>query len=98
MKIRFGHRDLERLFTDPKFTAGHGREIDMMYRARIQMIMAATDERTFRALKALHFEQLKGKRAHQHSLRLKNQWRLILELEGKGADKVAVVVGIEDYH
>lgn len=31
-------------------------------------------------------------------MRLNDQWRLILEMEGKGKNKVLVVVGIEDYH
>ena len=63
----------------------------------MQQIRAAADERDLRALKSLRFEKLKGNRAHQHSLRLNDQWRLVLELTGTGPHKV-VVISIEDYH
>ena len=59
---------------------------------------AASDERNFYALKSLHFEKLKGDRSHLCSMKLNDQWRLILELTGSGPEKVAVLVGIEDYH
>ena len=47
----------------------------------MQMIRAASDERTFYELKSLHFEKLKGDRSHQHSMRLNKQWRFIVEFE-----------------
>jgi plasmid maintenance system killer protein len=31
-------------------------------------------------------------------MRLNDQWRLIIEIHGKGADKKLLVVAIEDYH
>ncbi len=31
-------------------------------------------------------------------MRLNDQWRLILEMEGKGNEKILVIVAIEDYH
>lgn len=49
-------------------------------------------------MKSLRFEKLKGARQKQHSMRLNDQWRLILEFEGEGTTKVVVVCGIEDYH
>jgi len=64
----------------------------------MQIIRAAPDERTFYALKSLRFEKLKGKRSHQCSMKLNDQWRLIVELQGQTPNKVVLVVGIEDYH
>jgi len=64
----------------------------------MQFIRAAADERDFYAMKSLHFEKLKGARDHQRSVRLNDQWRLVLEFEGKGQTKVVVVKEIEDYH
>lgn len=64
----------------------------------MQQIRAAADERDFHKQRSLKFERLKGSRAHQHSMRLNNQWRLVLEFEAKGPEKVVVVVDIEDYH
>lgn len=68
------------------------------FRKRMQTIRAAMDERDFYALKSLHFEKLKGDRSHQHSMRLNDQFRLILEYDGTGPDKTVVIVAIEDYH
>jgi proteic killer suppression protein len=64
----------------------------------MQQIRAAPDERLFYAVKSLHFEKLKGDRSHQYSMRLNDQWRLILEFEGEGPSKVVWIIGIEDYH
>jgi proteic killer suppression protein len=49
-------------------------------------------------MKSFHFEKLKGRRSHQHSMRLNQQWRLVLGFEGDAPNKVSVVVSIEDYH
>lgn len=65
---------------------------------RLQAIQAADDERAFYALKSLHFEKLKGDRVGQYSMRLNDQWRLILEFKKLPSGKVVVLLGIEDYH
>jgi len=49
-------------------------------------------------MRSFRFEKLRGKRGHQYSMRLNDQWRLILEMRGKSSDKTIVIVGIEDYH
>ncbi len=98
MEIRFATADLQRLYCDPAFAGGHAPAIVTAFRKVVGIIQAAADERDFRALRSLRFEKLKGKRTHQHSMRLNDQWRLVVELEGKGADKVVSIVSIEDYH
>lgn len=98
MEALFRDKDLDRLETDPKFDGGYPQAVVKMFRKRMQTIRAATDERAFHALKSLHFEQLKGNRAGQHSMRLNNQWRLVMEIEGTNADKVVFLMSIEDYH
>ena len=98
MEVKFGDADLDRLETDPTFNGGHSGAVVKAFRKRLQLIRGALDERDFYALKSLHFEKLQGPRSNQYSMRLNLQWRLILELRGKGAEKVNHVVGIEDYH
>ena len=98
MEIRFASADLERLYCDPSWTGGYAPGIVTAFRKVVGIIEAAVDERDFRGLRSLRFEKLKGKRAHQHSMRLNNQWRLLMEFEGKGAEKVVSIVSIEDYH
>jgi toxin HigB-1 len=43
------------------------------------------------------YEKLRG-REGQYSMRLNDQWRLIVELHGEPPRKTVFIVGIEDYH
>lgn len=98
MDVVFVDSDLDRLETDASFTGSWSAAVVSKFRQRMQLIRSAADERDLSSLKSLHFERLKGKRDHQHSLRLNKQWRLILELRGKSPGKVVAIVSIEDYH
>jgi proteic killer suppression protein len=98
MEARFADASLDKLETDLKFSGGFSPSVVVAFRKRMQVIRAAEDERAFYALKSLHFEKLKGDRNHQHSMRLNDQWRLIIELDGKAPNKAVIVIGIEDYH
>lgn len=98
MDVRFADAALDRLETDRKYDAGFAQSIVTAFRKRMQLIRSAPDERVFYQLKSLNFEKLKGNRSHQHSMRLNDQWRLIIEFEGDAPNKVVVVVGVEDYH
>jgi proteic killer suppression protein len=98
MEVNFEDPDLDRLETDPTFTAGHQPGVVKAYRKAIQLIRAFHDERDCYAMKSWRFEKLQGNRSHQHSIRLNLQWRLILELRGKGSEKVVHLMGVEDYH
>lgn len=98
MEIVFGNDDLDRLETDPRFTAGLSPALVKAYRKRIQLLRSINDERGLYAWKSLHSEKLKGKRAHQLSVRLNDQFRLILEFAGEGKAKKLVIISVEDYH
>lgn len=102
VEVIFDSDDLDRLEVDAKWTAGLSQGIVKAFRKRMQQIRATVDEREFYQMKSLRFEKLGGKRQHQHSMRLNDQYRLILEVlkenpEGKKG-KVIRVIGIEDYH
>jgi toxin HigB-1 len=96
--FRHGHRTLQKIDEEPDFNGGYPANLLRAFRMRMQQIRAANDERDFYALKSLRFEKLKGNRKHQHSMRLNDQFRLILEIEKTGHGNTIVVVGIEDYH
>jgi proteic killer suppression protein len=98
MEIEFNDESLDLLETDAKFNAGYAREIVKAYRKRIQAIRAAHDERDLYAVKGNHFEKLKGDRSHQHSLRLNDKWRLIVEIKSGNPKNSIVVIAVEDYH
>lgn len=98
MDVSFGDKDLDRLETDPRFDAGFSQVIVTAFRKRMQVIRMAPDERVFYGLKSLHFEKLKGARSHQYSMKLNNQWRLIIEFQQEAERKVVRIIAIEDYH
>lgn len=98
MEVEFKDKDLDRLETDAKFTAGLPAPVVSAFRKRLQIVRNSVDERDFYNLKSLHFEKLQGSRSQQHSMRLNDQWRLVVELRGKGQDKKVYVVSVEDYH
>lgn len=98
MEVEFEDSSLLKLESDPTYDAGYDRAVVKAFRMRMQMIRAADDERAFRALKSLHFEKLKGDRSGQHSMRLNDQWRLILKFKRLDDSKVVVIISITDYH
>jgi toxin HigB-1 len=97
-EIRFKDAQLEKLATSAECDGAYQAGIGTIFRKRMQFIRDATDERDFYAMKSLHYEKLKGKREHQHSMRLNDQWRLIVEIGEGNPNKVLWLVGIEDYH
>lgn len=98
MDVRFKKPKLLRLEHDENYTAGFGQPVVKAYRKRMQYIRSAKDERDFYKMKSLRYKKMEGDRKHQHSMRLNDQWRLILELEKQSDGKLVVIVDIEDYH
>ena len=98
MEVQHDDPMLEQVEFDRSFTGGLAPGIVKAFRKTMQSIRAANDERDIRERKAARFEKLSGRRSHQHSIRLNNQFRLIVELHGEAPNKTVVIVGIEDYH
>src|ERR1035437_8194342 len=97
MDFRFHDATLERVFEEDGFSGGLSGAIVKAFRKRMQQIMAAVDERLFYTIGGMSFEKLEDDRVGQFSMRLNDQYRLILEFEGKNP-KTVVIVEITDYH
>lgn len=67
-------------------------------RRKLTVIRAATDERTLRNWKSLHYEKLQGNRDDQRSIRLNDQWRLVFRLNDQCLPQRVTVIAVEDYH
>ena len=67
-------------------------------RRKLNAIRAATDERTLRNWKSLHYEKPKGNRSDQRSIRLNDQWRLVFRLDDACTPQKVTVITVEDYH
>src|ERR1700761_7353380 len=98
MEVTFKDSSLDKLETDAKFSGGFGDGIVKAYRKAVQHIRAASDERTLYSRRSFKFEKLKGDREGQYSLRLNDQWRLIVELKDGDPQKTVHVIEIVDYH
>ena len=99
MLVEFANDALSRLEKDINFSDGLGQALVRRYRYVMNIIRQAPDERDFYALKSLHFEKISGKRTHQHSMRLNDQFRLIVELvERSETCKIIRILEITDYH
>ncbi len=97
MLVRHADKKLARLETEISYSAGFDRKLVRSFRKLMQLIRSAVDERAFYAMKSLHYEKLKGDRSHQRSMRLNQQFRLVLQIE-QVQEKVVVIISLEDYH
>jgi toxin HigB-1 len=97
VEFRFADKKLQRLYTEPRETLGYGPNVIKAFRKVMGVISDALDERDFYRMKSLHYEKLKGNRSHQRSVRLNNQFRLILEIDASG-DRTVVIRSIEKHY
>ncbi len=98
MDVDVVDKDLRRLEIDPSFSANLSSVLVKIFRKRMRFIRSAQDERDFYQMKSLHFEKLAPPRDQQHSMRLNDQYRLIVELEETSPTKIVRVIEITDYH
>jgi proteic killer suppression protein len=98
MRFRFRRKHLEQLYVQRAGAAAYGVEVVNAFFKVMAIIRNAGDERDLRAMRSLNYEALKGGRSHQHSLRLNQQWRLIVERATDEAGRLLWIIDIEDHH
>jgi proteic killer suppression protein len=98
MDVEFRNAALERYETERGARSDLPHTLHAAYRKRLRAIRAARDIRDLYQIKSNHFEKLAGDRAHQRSLRLNDQWRLVIELKERDGAPVVWVHDVEDYH
>ena len=99
MQIEYDDDSLRRLAEDVDFRAPEwSAEVTRSFRKKVQILTAATDERDLAALRGLRFEKLKGPRRGSYSIRLNDQYRLILRFRTEPSGRVVTVVELVDYH
>lgn len=98
MQVDIKNKRLQRMEIDFGFNDGTPPNIIRAYRKLVNNIRTAETSNDLRALRSLRFEKLKGKRKHQHSLRVNDQYRLVVELGKKDGKEIIVIIDIEDYH
>jgi proteic killer suppression protein len=67
-------------------------------RRKLTVLRAASDDRSLRNWKSLHYERLRGDRDGQRSIRLNDQYRMVFELDESTKPPTVTIIAIEDYH
>lgn len=99
MKLEFGDENLRRLAHDVDYAPKEwGRDVVIAYRKKIQILSSAKDERDLLAMRSLNLEKLRGDRAGHCSIRLNDQFRLILTFRSDDDGRVVIVLELVDYH
>jgi toxin HigB-1 len=100
MDVQHNDAELEQMEADPDFPGSYSRPLVRAFRKVLNLIRAVRNETALYQRKGLRLERLKGNRDHQHSMRLNDQWRLIVEFHERPGpnNNVCVIEGIEDYH
>lgn len=99
MLVEFEDDDLRRLYEEPGFRVAQiGPQLTKKFRKVVGFVVQASDERDIYAMSSLHYEKLSGARLGQRSLRLNQQWRLIVRVEETEEGNTIVVIEIVDYH
>ena len=98
MRVEYHDEVLRRLAEEQGYVPkGWDSAVIKSYRKKVQLISAAVDERDLQAMRGLRLEKLKGDRQGQTSMRLNDQFRLILTFKTED-DRVAVLLEVVDYH
>ena len=66
-------------------------------RRKLTVLRAATDDRSLRNWKSLHYEKLKGDRDGLRSIRVNDQWRLIFQWDGSSGEATNVYLDKHSY-
>jgi toxin HigB-1 len=99
VQIEYGDETLRRLAEDPDFAPRQwSRDVVRAYRKKIQLLGAAKDERDLRQLRGLRLKELSGNRAGTSSIRLNDQYRLVLRFRKDPEGRVVIVLELVDYH
>ncbi len=97
MKVRFARTVDALVETDKANATGLPTAVISSARLKLQWIKAATDERDLRNRKSLNFKKLKGS-DDTYSIRLNDQYRMHLKLDGTCDPKEVTILLIGDPH
>lgn len=95
MEIWFADKKLVKLYKTGK--GSYSEIIIKAFFKKIQQIRSAKNENDLRALKSNHFEKLQGIK-DQYSMRLNDQFRLIIELLDDGSCKIVIIKEISNHY
>lgn len=101
LKFIFNDNKLEKLYTNDSgpYKKKYSEAIINKFFDVLGILDAVPNEQYLYRFKGLHYEDLKGPRKGTKSMRLNDQWRIVVQLaEENDDDPYFIVLGIEDYH
>ncbi len=98
MNVIYLNKKLKKIESDEAIQLKIPLNVLKAVRKKLVVLRAATDERTLRNWKSLHYEKLKGDRKNQRSIKLNEQWRLVFTLDNNTHPPSIAIIDIEDYH
>ena len=98
MYIEFQDSELDRLAFDGTYFGKWTPSLVRAYRKRVNQIKQAPNQQVLYAFKGLRLEKLKGKMQGKHSMKINDQFRLIVQFAKKNGKDTVIIIKIEDYH
>src|SRR5258707_13427125 len=98
MEVESRHKTLSLIESDRAAETKLPISIINSFRDKMLVIRAATDERTLREWKSLHYEKLQGSKIGERSNRLNKQWRVVFLIDTERQPNKITVFRVEDYH
>lgn len=81
MKVRFADENTSLVETDQAHRLRLPVAVVQSTRRKIRLLREVFDERDLYAMKSLHYEKLQGGLEGLRSIRLNDQWRLVIEID-----------------
>src|SRR3954468_19677614 len=97
MEIEFKDERLALVETDRAAETRLSVALINSLRDKLVVLRAASDERTLRSWKSLHYEKLE-RPGDQRSIRINKQFRLVFTIDTKCKPNKIRILGVEDYH
>lgn len=97
MEIAFRDPTLALVETDRAAKTRLPNAVIHSLRDKLVILRAASDERTLRNWKSLHYEKLARSGDHRF-IRLNKQWRLVFKINTSEKPRRITILGVEDYH
>ena len=91
MKVRFEDENTSLVETDQAHRLRLPVAVVQAARRKLRLLREAADERDLYAMKSLHYEKLQGGLGGLRSMRLNDQWRLLVEID-QACEPLEVVI------
>lgn len=98
MKVRFGDDRLALVETNQAHRLKLPVQIVQVARRRIRFLRSAQDERDLYGTVSLRYEKLSGDRQGQRSIKLNDQWRMILEIDKDCQPLEVIILEISNHY